>query len=290
MGVYRYLGRVEGYGVTPYKVVDNTGKVYFLSKEQIMYGIRNGERLLGLRIDKLGRFHKVSITHNTNKGPEENKQNVITLYHGSVNRKIKIIYGLGEDKHDYGRGFYLTPDVELAREWAACSGAPKGYLHTFKIDLTGLKILDFDKLDSKVWIAELMKHRDADKSVRYKVKSKQFIEKYGIDTSSYDIIKGWRADSSYFNIAKNFVRGNIDVRILDRLLKLGDLGIQYCLKSKRAMEERVFEDLNGLEEVDIKDYSFKYNVRDTRARESMRQLIEDTSINKLEITFDDLLK
>ena len=29
-------------------------------------------------------------------------------------------YGLGNDKHDYGRGFYLTTNVELAKEWAVC--------------------------------------------------------------------------------------------------------------------------------------------------------------------------
>ena len=30
------------------------------------------------------------------------------LYHGSPNKMIHPIYGLCEDKHDYGRGFYLT--------------------------------------------------------------------------------------------------------------------------------------------------------------------------------------
>lgn len=42
----------------------------------------------------------------------------ITLYHGTPNKVITPTYGLGDDKHDYGRGFYLTEDVELAKEWA----------------------------------------------------------------------------------------------------------------------------------------------------------------------------
>lgn len=42
------------------------------------------------------------------------------LYHGSPNEMIHPIYGLGEDKHDYGRGFYLTANIELAKEWAVC--------------------------------------------------------------------------------------------------------------------------------------------------------------------------
>ena len=48
------------------------------------------------------------------------------------------------------------------------------------------------------------------------------------------MIKGWRADASYFYIAKEFVRDNIDVDILEELLSLGGLVIQYCVKSEWA--------------------------------------------------------
>ena len=62
----------------------------------------------------------------------------------------------------------------------------------------------------------------------------KFIDKYGINTETYDVIKGWRANASYFYIAKEFVRDNIDVDILEELLSLGGLGIQYCIKTERA--------------------------------------------------------
>ena len=32
----------------------------------------------------------------------------ITLFHGTSNRIVVPTYGLGEKKHDYGMGFYLT--------------------------------------------------------------------------------------------------------------------------------------------------------------------------------------
>ncbi|MBS1317001.1 MAG: DUF3990 domain-containing protein, partial [Lachnospiraceae bacterium] len=32
----------------------------------------------------------------------------IILYHGTSDKTVVPTYGLGEDKHDYGRGFYLT--------------------------------------------------------------------------------------------------------------------------------------------------------------------------------------
>lgn len=49
----------------------------------------------------------------------------IFLYHGTSDREIKPTYDLGNDKHDYGRGFYLTEDYELAKEWAVCRSNEK---------------------------------------------------------------------------------------------------------------------------------------------------------------------
>ena len=43
---------------------------------------------------------------------------IITLYHGTPNEFVTPQYGYGEDKHDYGKGFYLTENIELAKEWA----------------------------------------------------------------------------------------------------------------------------------------------------------------------------
>ena len=40
----------------------------------------------------------------------------IILYHGSPNKVVVPQFGFGEDKHDYGKGFYLTDNIELAKE------------------------------------------------------------------------------------------------------------------------------------------------------------------------------
>ena len=127
-----------------------------------------------------------------------------------------------------------------------------------------------------------MQHRDADESRRNKVLSSKFIEKYGVDTTSYDVIKGWRADASYFYIAKEFVRDNIDIDILEELLCLGGLGIQICLKSEKAFSN-LKEIESGLISVDYASFNAKYNDRDTKARENMRKLInsEANSVNKV---------
>lgn len=121
----------------------------------------------------------------------ENMKQEIILYHGSPNKRIVPTYGLGNDKHDYGKGFYLTESLALASEWSVCNPVEKnGWVHKFLLDTCELKILDFEKYDILSWLAELMKHRDADTGRRYKVLAPRFIEKYQISTEGYDVIKG----------------------------------------------------------------------------------------------------
>lgn len=211
----------------------------------------------------------------------------IILFHGTPNKVIVPTYGCGEDKHDYGRGFYLTENMELAKEWAVCRPNDKnGWVHKYELEIDELKILDFQEKDVLSWLAELMKHRDASDSKRYKMLSKKFIEKYGIDTTDYDVIKGWRANASYFYIAKEFVRDNIDIDILEELLCLGELGIQYCIKSELAYT-KLHEIKSELLSVEYDEFNEKYNQRDVTARQNMRSLI-DSDVNKVTNVFSTL--
>lgn len=213
---------------------------------------------------------------------------MITLFHGSPNKVVTPQFGLGKDKHDYGRGFYLTADIELAKEWAVCRpDESNGWVHEYELDTDGLTVLDFQDHDVLVWLAELMKHRDADDSKRYRVLSKKFIAKYGIDTSDADVIKGWRANASYFYIAKEFVRDNVDVDILEELLSLGGLGIQYCVKSQRAYDQ-LSEVPQGLMPVDYREFNDLYNTRDVAARQRMHDLI-NSDANTVTHVFSTLL-
>lgn len=213
----------------------------------------------------------------------------IILYHGSPNKVIVPQFGFGEGKHDYGKGFYLTENIELAKEWAVCRpDETNGWVHKYELETDDLKILDFQEHNILSWLAELMKHRNASDSRRYKVLSKKFIAEYGIDTNEYDIIKGWRANASYFYIAKEFVRDNIDIEILEELLSLGGLGIQYCIKSELAYS-KLAEVEDGLISVDYSEFNEKYNERDIIARKKMRELVDSDS-NKVTNVFSTLFE
>lgn len=213
----------------------------------------------------------------------------IILYHGSPNKVVVPQFGFGEGKHDYGKGFYLTENIELAKEWAVCRpDEMNGWVHKYELETDDVRILDFQEHNILSWLAELMKHRDASDSRRYKVLSKKFIDEYGIDTSEYDVIKGWRANASYFYIAKEFVRDNIDIEILEELLSLGGLGIQYCIKSELAYSKLTEVD-DGLISVDYSEFNEKYNERDIIARKKMRELV-DSDANKVTNVFSTLFE
>ena len=213
----------------------------------------------------------------------------LILFHGTSEKIVVPTYGRGEKKHDYGQGFYLTESIDLAKEWAVCRpNEENGWVHKYKLDIAELKILDFQDKGVLSWLAELMKHRDAADSKRYRMLSKNFIEKYGIDTKDYDVIKGWRANASYFYIAKEFVRDNIDIDILEELLSLGDLGIQYCIKSELAYS-KLHELEDDLIAVRYAEFNEKYNQRDITARQKMRELV-NSEANRVSNVFSTLFK
>ena len=148
--------------------------------------------------------------------------------------------------------------------------------------------MDFQEKGVLAWLAELMKHRDAADSKRYRMLAKKFIAKYGVNTEEYDVIKGWRANASYFYITKEFVRDNIDMDILEELLSLGGLGIQYCIKSELAFS-KLHEVEGSLQIVQYLEFNEKYNQRDITARHKMRELI-DSDANRVTKVFSMLFE
>lgn len=213
----------------------------------------------------------------------------LILFHGTPEKIVVPTYGKGEEKHDYGQGFYLTESIDLAKEWAVCRpNEENGWIHKYTLDTAELKILDFQEKGVLAWLAELMKHRDAADSKRYRILSKKFIEKYGVDTKEFDVIRGWRANASYFYIAKEFVKDNIDMDILEELLSLGGLGIQYCIKSRLAYS-KVHELGDDLMSVQYAEFNEKYNQRDITARQKMRELV-DSDANRVTNVFSTLFK
>ena len=84
------------------------------------------------------------------------------------------------------------------------------------------------------------------------------------------------------------MRDNIDIEILEELLSLGGLGIQYCIKSELAYS-KLTEVEDGLISVDYSEFNEKYNERDIIARKRMRELV-DSDANKVTNVFSTLFE
>lgn len=187
------------------------------------------------------------------------------LYHGSKDIIEKPIYGQGKKYNDYGLGFYCTDNIELAKEWGT-SFERSGYANRYQIDCTELKILDLndDKYCILHWLAILLSNREFDTPAGLALEAKEFLKKnLMLDYKEYDIIKGYRADDSYFSFAQDFINGTISYRQLNNAMYLGKLGIQYVLKSKEAFNRIVFD---GYEEAEYKEWYAKKMKRDKSAR------------------------
>ena len=187
------------------------------------------------------------------------------LYHGSKDIIEKPSYGQGKKYNDYGLGFYCTDNIELAKEWGT-SFERSGYANRYQIDCTELKILDLndDKYCILHWLAILLSNREFDTPAGLALEAKEFLKKnFMLDYKEYDIIKGYRADDSYFSFAQDFINGTISYRQLNNAMYLGKLGIQYVLKSKEAFNRIVFD---GYEEAEYKEWYAKKMKRDKSAR------------------------
>ena len=161
------------------------------------------------------------------------------LYHGSE-KEVKVpLFGYGKVNNDYGQGFYMAENIELAKEWSANEDAD-GYVNEYELDISELKVLNLNdkKYNILNWLALLVKNREFDSTSEMMSEAKKYLLKnFLLNTEEYDVIIGYRADDSYFSFARDFLSNVIYLEKLNEAMRLGKLGIQIFLKSKKAFEK-----------------------------------------------------
>ena len=188
-----------------------------------------------------------------------------TLYHGSSQIIEKPVFGAGKRFNDYGPGFYCTENVDMAREWAAGPDR-NGYINLYKLDTEGLSILDLNAKEFCLlnWLTVLLENRTFDVPSGLAAEAKAYLlENFRVDCQSADLIIGYRADDSYFSFAQDFLNGTISYRQLGEAMRLGKLGEQIVLKSRKAFDRILFA---GSEPVDSGIWYAKRMLRDRKAR------------------------
>ena len=195
------------------------------------------------------------------------------LYHGSPDVTGQPVFGKGKLYNDYGRGFYCTEHIELAKEWA-CTEGVDGYVNQYEIGTAGLRILDLSSGEYTIlhWLALLVEYRNLRLSTQIMKRGAEWLrEHFLIDIAEYDVIIGYRADDSYFSFARGFLNNQISLKQLSYAMELGKLGEQFVLKSEKAFEEIRFVSYLP---VDNRIYYTKRKARDSEARASYFSAME----------------
>lgn len=209
------------------------------------------------------------------------------LFHGS-----KTVITLPKCKgsniyNDYGPSFYLTDDLNSAKSWA-CKNEEVGKVNVYEISITdfnNLKVLDLtDKASISIlnWLAILMHFRQLDTSFSNLYKQRiQWLEKYYINVEDYDVIKGFRADDSYFQFPLSFINGTLSYEDLIDVYKLGNLGIQYAFMSEKSLSKLKFKASIECEEEYVGKY---YSIVRTATNEFKAIITKPLDISKTYIT------
>ena len=197
-------------------------------------------------------------------------EDYITIFYGSEKIIEHPIWGEGRKNNDFGIGFYCTESLELAKEWAV-SSLRDGFANKYILDTKYLNILNLNSSAYTIlnWIAVLVEHRLFSITTPVARRAKSYlVEKFGVNVNAFDIIRGYRADDSYFDYAESFINNAISVEQLAQAMKLGKLGEQIVIKSKYAFTKLKYK---GFEVAEQGKY---YVHRKSRNDEANRQYFE----------------
>ena len=108
------------------------------------------------------------------------------------------------------------------------------------------------------------------------------MQNFSITYNKYDIIRGYRADDSYFAFANAFLNNIISVQKLNEAMYLGKLGEQVVLKSKKAFSQISYISNTA---ADRNIYYPKKMLRDTNARETFQKIRSESDLTNPNTVF-----
>ena len=187
------------------------------------------------------------------------------IYHGSIDRIEKPVFGKGKPYNDYGLGFYCTRDIEMAKEWS-CGEDHDGFANEYEVNIEGLNVLNLNAPEFTFlhWLTVLLMNRTFRLTNPIAKDAREYLlEYFSVNTKEYDMIIGYRADDSYFSFAEDFLNNAISVRKLEKAMRLGNLGEQVVLMSEEAFSRIQFVNAEG---VDRTKYYVLKSRRDKSAR------------------------
>ncbi len=180
----------------------------------------------------------------------------------------------GKSYNDYGGGVYCTEHLDLAKEWAVSDGID-GYANAYTIDTVGLRVLNLQSEEYSIlhWLALLMHYRKLRLTTPIMKRGAEWLrEHFLVDLTAYDVVRGCRADDSYFAFARAFVNNEISLKQLSYAMRPWDLGEQVVLKSQKAFDAIHFVSYTP---ADSRIYYVKRKARDEAAEQKFVEVLNE---------------
>lgn len=155
--------------------------------------------------------------------------NELVLFHGSKSGLSQISLESARKNCDFGKGFYLGESYDNALSFVCDNNSSSVY--SFVIELGDLKIKKFNC--SLEWMLAICYYRGTIKSFN----SSRIIKKIIKEIEETDIIIAPIADNKMFYIMSQFANGDINGDVALHSLSASKLGMQYVLKTEKAISK-----------------------------------------------------
>ena len=153
------------------------------------------------------------------------------LFHGSKYGLSEVTVSGSRNTCDFGNGFYLGQTYNQALSFV-CE-YDKASVYSFKYEFDGLKIAEFDcSLD---WMIAICFFRG---TIKEYVGS-SIVQRIVKTIENADIVIAPIADNKMFYVMSQFAEGEINADVALHSLSASSLGLQYIMKTERALKKCV---------------------------------------------------
>jgi hypothetical protein len=160
------------------------------------------------------------------------------LYHGTDVVIEKPLFNKGRKDVDFGKGFYLTEDRNMAQKWS-CNKTPS-IVNEYTADISMLKAKKLTV--SEEWLDYVIFNRAHEGKIPF-------------DDTQYDVIVGPTANDKLFATLDLYTDGVISKEQTINVINCMNYSNQYVFKNNKAIEVALkfngFKELKGFERQNV---------------------------------------
>ncbi len=151
------------------------------------------------------------------------------LFHGSKHGLSEVTVSGSRHNCDFGNGFYLGQTYNQALSFV-CE-YDKASVYSFRYSFDGLQVIEFDcSLD---WMLAICLFRGTLNEYAETGMIKRIVKKI----EDADVVIAPIADNKMFYVMSQFAEGEINAEVAIHSLSASNLGLQYIIKTERALKE-----------------------------------------------------